>query len=626
MTIANPLPPEMTAGTKAVKPGIILGAALLLLLLNMIVIPTFSRDIWVDESFTLRAIGAPPLWQPRSFQDVVTWQAEKDPSHPPAFFVALAGWGRLAGWNLAILRCFSLFAGMAGLALLFRLARRHFSPSVALLALIFAGFNVVTVHMLRDLRSYAMLQLVVTAMLYAWAQLMSSSRTSVAVLLLFVASAALMPWTHYYGVFAVLALAFCHLVFARSHRLFLPLAAGFVVAGLLFLPWAGVVTDGLLYEQGNTLSRGHVHLHPLELTRQILEHFSNGNEALLLLLLALALPAVSARLPGLWVISGLGLVVAFDRLVPVLAVRYLFFLWPGLAVLAAAGGDRLRRARLPAIILPAIWLLALIWQTSPHTQGPFRELIFHGLRPPYNSVARQLQGRTLADDVLVWHRDESHVDYLNHELLYMLRHATSQLPLERRRLIVAPLEAPAGIHEQSRDDAFKGARRVWLAWEKDRRHWRLGPMTNEWLPQQRFRRCNVLDDPLERARIELWAQQPTPGSGALWRFADDAGRVVSLQPGPPSPAPSGAGRHYTLFWDSELSHGYSAGLYRLDANGGLQAQLDVGLGRESGCHAGTLAGPVAPGDSLWLGVYDWRSGARLTPLDAESEHNLVRIG
>ncbi len=615
----------MQAGKAALRSGSILGAAALLLLLTLIVIPTLTRDIWVDEYFTLKSLGAPPLFQPRSIQGLVTFQASTDLVHPPAFFLALAVWGRLAGWELAILRCFSLFAGMLALALLFRLARREFSPSIALPALIFAGFNVVTVHVLRDLRSYAFLQLAVTAMLYSWSRLMSAGRPGTRAMVLFGASAALVAWTHYYGIFAVLALALCHLVLARGRQRFLRGAGGFALAGLLFLPWAGVVLDAWVFEQGGTLSRNFVQFHPLELTRQVLDHFSNGNEALMLLLLALALLAAPARVTGLWALSGLGLVLAFDRLVPVLGVRYLFFLWPGLGLLAACGADRLRGARVPALIVPAAWVLALIWQIAPQTQGPFRDLVFHGMRPPYSSVVRQLQGRTLPEDVLVWHRNETRVDHANHVLHEMLRHATATLPLERRSLIIDPAGAPVATHLQSRDAAFRGARRAWLAWEKEHRHWRLGPLTDVWLPQQGYRRCNVLDSPREPVRVELWARMPDAGPGTVWRFADDAGREVSLRPGAASPAPTGDGQYYTLFWDSGLPHGYSAGLYRLDANGTLKAQLDVGLEGAHGCHGGTLAGAAAAGDSLWLGVYDWRSGARLTPLDVAGEHNLARI-
>lgn len=516
----------MQVGKVALRPGAVFVAVALLLLLNIIVIPSLTWDIWVDEFHTLESLGAPPLFEPYSISGVVSFMAEEDPVHPPGYFVLLSLWGRLAGWSVPVLRSLSLFAGLLALALLFHLARRNFSLPVALLALIFTGFNVAGLHMLRDMRSYMLLQLAVTLMLFAWSQLMNARRVTPATVALFLFSAALVPWVHYFGLYAVLALA-------------LPLALG--------------------------------------------------------------------------------------NLVPVLRLRYLFYLWPGLGLLAAIGGDRLRRVHPAALILPAMWVLALLWQIAPWTQGSFRDLIFHGMRPPYSSVVRQLQGLTLPEDVLVWHRNESRVDHANHLLREMLRHATAGLPLERRSLVIDPSGAPVATHLQSRDEAFRGAGRAWLAWEKEHRHWRLGPLTEIWLPQQGYRRCNVLDSPQEPVRIELWAQVPDAGPGAVWRFVDDAGREVSLRPGAASPAPTGDGQHYTLFWDSGLPHGYSAGLYRLDANGGLQAQLDVGLEGAHGCHGGTLAGVAAPGDSLWLGVYDWRSGARLTPLDVEGENNLARI-
>ncbi len=600
-------------------------ATLGLLLLCLLAIPGLKRDIWIDEFFTLQTLGAVTEFGLRSAGEIYEYVADRDPVHPPGYFVALNLWGSLVGWSVPALRSFSLFAGLLFLALLYRLARHHFSPSVALSALIFTGFNVASLHMLRDMRTYVLLLLVVTLLLLAWTRLIGARRPGAGSVALFVLATACIPWTHYYGIFAVLALALAHLLLARRHRRFLLVAGCFVCAGLLFLPWAEVLLQGLDKELGGKLTQNYIYFPPLELTRQLLEHFSNGNEALMLVLLALALPAKRARWLWFWTLFGLLFLLAFNHLVPVLAIRYLLFLWPGPGLLAAVGADRLRSFPLAAAILPLVWVLALLWQGAAFTQGPFRDLV-QGIRPPFNSVTRQLTGRTLSTDVLVWHRDESHIDFTNEVLPEMFSHATVALPRSRSSSIVGLPHVPGREYEVSRDAAFSGAGRAWLAWEKEQRHWRLGPLTETWLPQQGYRRCNVLDSPREPVRVELWAQMPESGPGTVWRFADDAGREVSLRPGAASPEPSGDGQHYTLFWDSGLPHGYSAGLYRLDANGGLKAQLDVGLEGAHGCHGGTLAGAAAAGDSLWLGVYDWRSGARLTPLDVAGDHNLARIG
>ena len=113
----------------------------------------------------------------------------------------------------------------------------------------------------------------------------------------------------------------------------------------------------------------------------------------------------------------------------------------------------------------------------------------------------------------------------------MFSHATVALPRSRSSSIVGLPHVPGREYEVSRDAAFSGAGRAWLAWEKEQRHWRLGPLTETWLPQQGYRRCNVLDSPREPVRVELWAQMPESGPGTVWRFADDAGREVSLRPG-----------------------------------------------------------------------------------------------
>lgn len=613
----------MQAGKAALRPRSILGAAALLLLVAGVAIAGLDVPLWSDEGSTLGQIGVPPLFSPLQLDDLLTDLAERDPWHAPAYFLLLRLWGELIGWSIPALRSMSLFAMLLALALLYSLAQQHLSAGHARLALLFTGLNVAGMFIMQSMRPYGLVLLGTLLLIRSWERLVVRRQARPWHWPFLILATGSVLYTHYFAAMGVAALVITHVATGMGGRRFWPVLACFVVGGLLFLPWSGILLDGLALSQTDLRSTLNFSLSGL--VQRVLEQFSNGAESLMLLLGALALLSrrKALRAVWLWLLCATLLPWLVSRLYPSLhGVRYMYFLWPALGVLAAAGVVTLRRAGLPAWLIPLLWALAFLWQTGP--EGALRELVRPDSRMPFNHMAQQLQGRTSMDDVLIWHFPEG--SDVRPEMRDVLRHYTHGLPKARLAMIEDLRLADEAAYLESRDVAIAGADRIWLAWEQARRHWRIGPLTETWLPQQGYRRCNVLDSPQEPVRIEQWAQVPAARTGAVWRFVDDAGAEVSLWPGAASPAPTGDGQYYTLFWDSGLPHGYSAGLYRLDANGGMKAQLDVGLEGARGCHGGTLAGAAAPDDSLWLGVYDWRSGVRLTPLDVEAEHNLARIG
>lgn len=613
----------MQAGKAALRPRSILGAAALLLLVAGVAIAGLDVPLWSDEGSTLGQIGVPPLFSPLQLDDLLTDLAERDPWHAPAYFLLLRLWGELIGWSIPALRSMSLFAMLLALALLYSLAQQHLSAGHARLALLFTGLNVAGMFIMQSMRPYGLVLLVTLLLIRSWERLVVRRQARPWHWPFLILATGSVLYTHYFAAMGVAALVITHVATGMGGRRFWPVLACFVVGGLLFLPWSGILLDGLALSQTDLRSTLNFSLSGL--VQRVLEQFSNGAESLMLLLGALALLSrrKALRAVWLWLLCATLLPWLVSRLYPSLhGVRYMYFLWPALGVLAAAGVVTLRRAGFPAWLIPLLWALAFLWQTGP--EGALRELVRPDSRMPFNHMAQQLQGRTSMDDVLVWHFPEG--SDVRPEMRDVLRHYTHGLPKARLAMIEDLRLADEAAYLESRDVAIAGADRIWLAWEQARRHWRIGPLTETWLPNLGFVRCALLATVHDPSRVELWARLPENGQARSWRLADAEGRAIRLYVHRAPTSLEQVSEYVTLMWDSELPPQYSAGLYRLDGSGRLLAQLDAGLNQGRGCHAGLLAAHGAPDSSLWLGVYDWRSGVRLTPLDVEAEHNLARIG
>jgi hypothetical protein len=132
--------------------------------------------------------------------------------------------------------------------------------------------------------------------------------------------------------------------------------------GLLFLPWLTVIIDAFQYATGDAIRQANAFT-PLQSLKGALFMFSSGGVALLALFAAYSLrSSTPIRFLWFWAIGIFALLVVVNaRFGVILEVRYLFPVWPALALIAAAGADRLVRAhRQPALIALGLWAAARV--------------------------------------------------------------------------------------------------------------------------------------------------------------------------------------------------------------------------------------------------------------------------
>ena len=351
--------------------------ALILLALGLRVYRLSAQSLWYDEAVTAQVAS-------RGIVELTRWTA--DDIQPPLYYYVAAGWTRLAGQGEWALRFPSVFFGVLTVPLLWALARRLFRGGGArvagLAAASLGAFSPAYVYYAQEARMYT--QLVFLGSLAGYALLRAGQAWGRPLLvwwLTFVLAAAAILYTHYFGVFLLLAYGFCALAawLTRGRRAgalpaWRPVGKAFL-AGLvvfaLYLPWLPSMLNR--YSVDRSYWQGSLKL--VEALRHVAISFSAGAPemmqesaalqllpwfgiALVVAVLALvALPERKGQGTGAtwYLLATLALplvaILALASRSPKFNARYLLMLSPAYLLLLAGGvgalvhwGDRSRRA------------------------------------------------------------------------------------------------------------------------------------------------------------------------------------------------------------------------------------------------------------------------------------------
>ena len=191
-------------------------------------------SLWYDEAVSalLARKPLPEMWA-HTARDI----------HPPLYYALLHFWQMLAGDSEYSLAFFSLWFGVAGVALVAYLGRRLFSNRVGLLAALFMAINPFSIWYAQEVRMYSLgvfltLLLLKFVLDFLEEKDLQSLRDFQGLFGIALVSA-LMLWTLYYTAFTLIALNLAlipWLWFKARRKLWLWLAAQ-GVALLLYLPW-----------------------------------------------------------------------------------------------------------------------------------------------------------------------------------------------------------------------------------------------------------------------------------------------------------------------------------------------------------------------------------------------------
>ena len=128
--------------------------------------------MWGDEAYGIYSAN-------RTLTAITFEGAENDP-HPPLYYYLLHFYMPLAGASELSVRFFSVFPGVATVALLYLIGKRLFNPRVGLMAAAFAAIAPFDIYYSQEIRMYALAIFLTTLATYFFARLMQEGATQVA--------------------------------------------------------------------------------------------------------------------------------------------------------------------------------------------------------------------------------------------------------------------------------------------------------------------------------------------------------------------------------------------------------------------------------------------------------------
>ena len=225
--------------------------------------------VWGDELSTLTNIGAfNPPYAPTA---VVKSLLYHTPLDMPAFFIVGALWAQLAGWSQFALRLLSLYAGLAFVAVAYRLTADSFDKNSGLFAALLLSTNAFILVFFSEFRTYTLLPLTFMILLWLYSRIRRYRKPTTASVLIFALSGSIMLYTHLAAVVMIVALIVGHIVTQPKNNQWRQILVAWSMSILLFLPYALGLLSGIS-EKTNDPSTASA----LELLIAIVHIASNG--------------------------------------------------------------------------------------------------------------------------------------------------------------------------------------------------------------------------------------------------------------------------------------------------------------------------------------------------------------
>ena len=378
---------------------------LILLLASAIGVSGLNADvIWGDELGSLVFMGAfDPPFSPSQILNTI---ATSGPDHVPLYYLLGAGWSQLVGWSQLALRYLSLLAGVAMIAWLYRLVCDDIDRRNAIVAAFVVTSNAYVMIFFHEVRNYAFILLLVVVHTWCYRRLVRSNSPSSLLWGCFIASAAVLLYTHFLGLFFLAALGASHLLIEGWSSRTRSMLVGWAVAVGSLLPYLPTILAGG-YKWGETESA----ILAIELAEPLVSLLSNGLGILLIpIVLNLAYQISRRRNTMILTLISLALIYftlligasrMFD-LITLSRMRYFLILWFPCMILIAFSISEFSHSPKIVIILLAVWALAgLQFERS----GQIRQYATHDKRimqyPPLHFYKTSLLGKVRPEDFLV---------------------------------------------------------------------------------------------------------------------------------------------------------------------------------------------------------------------------------
>ncbi len=459
--------------------------------------------IYVDGLFSMATAGY--FDQAAGIDGVLDRLMVKSQQHVPGYFLVLHVWGKLVNWSPLALKLLSVFFGITSLALIYRLGRSLIGREAGFLAAVMLASLAFYNIWYLPIRMYTMFVAAALLLLWLYFRALHSRQATRAELAALCLACVLFVYTHIFSLAMLCAIGVHHIFFVAKTRNWFLISGAFLVAGLAFLPWLGILIQGTAYATGRA-EQAISALSSLDLLWAIT---SLGINASHLFLLPFALVAARAlkrdrTAIALWVI--LLVTMAFYILVNyALGVidyprtRYAVIVFPLMILLILKGLEALPRKRTLLLGILLFWLASGLLFQRRVGAGQFVR--------SYNTLPIHLVERHLRDDFLEGDLLTGWSDGLNLYFESVVYSGVADFYFAKHGVDVA-IEHTYELGKSDDDSIaamlrgkLNGHQRVWLVYELDESE-RYETLWQGALHSQ-FERCRR-DDDIQNVSIALY--------------------------------------------------------------------------------------------------------------------------
>lgn len=571
-------------------------------------VPMLNQDLlFVDEYWSIRNSAGLS-----GFDMGEIWHrtAYVDPGGMGVFYHwTLGAWEALTGATAFSTRTFSLLWGVIAIALVYRLGAALLSARIGLYAALILASSAFFIDYMHEARAYTMV--VALSVLFVLCYVQVSRRPHPIRYAMLSLSLAALIYTHYVTLAMGAVVGLYHLLNFRSTRRWWLITAALAVGGLMFLPWVEIMF-GVVKRGTQEVSRQVTSMSNPALLHELFSVFSNHNLALLALLVGGALyTRRKTALLWIWAVVAVLLVLIVNHFIPFMVhLRYLLFVFPALALIAAVGLTRFKQFA-PALLI--VWMGAgYIQSQNPAFIAETFGQIYRAPAAGFHTMLDTLEQRAQDDDLVMLHFIPHGFEPFNYFPLDFYLVETPQIGGRLRfdqyqRMNNSFAQDDAGYKE----DVLKsldGAQAVWAGIVPEVPKMRFFDVAQETL-NEHFAYCETVlsrDD----MQLALYARMPQGRPdvrlGAL--------RLYDLNRG----VQTADTLHLVTGWRIEADvppNVYSVAFHLFDAQGNFVSQHDTGLPNERpfGCMAADvpLMGLAAGTYTLRVKVYAWETGVIL---------------
>jgi len=209
-----------------------------------------AESVWLDEAVSAEVAKL-------SIMEQIRWMMDMNDNNPPLYYLLLHFWVSLFGDSEFSLRLPSAILGSCSVLMIYTVGKMLFSRTVGTLSSLILAISVFHIEYSQEARAYSLMAFLTLLSFYFFIRTIGGSKKAYTIA--YVISSVLLMYSHFYGVFFIVAQnIFCFTRYLTQRDVFKISLGKWIklefIIGLLFIPGLAIWLKNTLAMQGGVLA------------------------------------------------------------------------------------------------------------------------------------------------------------------------------------------------------------------------------------------------------------------------------------------------------------------------------------------------------------------------------------